>query len=203
MFMRNVCFLVATFSSIQAAYAQQPQTDAIPGYRHTVAKSRFFAGESLARVKPVEENGFVKYQGINGVLATDEKTGLTLAVQSARQDKASRTPLKSVDSVSLLNPEEHNKRVLDYFIQSGLPRDQVALVHANTYLSASGPTSKAISMQPRVDGYASIVSRKAGEFVVADSIAWARDERAGTRSQRMGLLASNPLESDRRRAPSQ
>lgn len=182
MLLRNLCILgcilAAIFASMRAGYTQQVQSDVVPGYRHTVAKSRFFAGESLARLKPVEQNGFVKYQGTNGVLAIDERTGLTFAVQSTSQDKASRTPL-SVDSISLLNPEEHNNRVVDYFVQAGLPRDQVGQVHANTYLSASGPTSKAISIQPRVDGYASIVSRKAGDFIVADSTAWARMDAKG------------------------
>src|SRR5258706_5372813 len=85
MFLRQLCILVAILSSMQAAYAQQVQADEIPGYRHTAAKSRFFAGERLARLKPVEENGFVKYRGINGVIATDERTGLTLPGPSASQ----------------------------------------------------------------------------------------------------------------------
>lgn len=178
MCIRSSLFLV-TFLSMQALCAQQPLADPVPGYRHTAAKSRFFAGESPARVKRVEENGFVKYQGINGVLAIDEVTGLTVAVQSNSHNKASRLSNTAVDSTSLLEPEEHNKRVLDYFVHAGLPRNQVAEMHANTYLSASGPTSKAISLQPRVDGYASILSRKAGDFIVPDSVAWARMNMKG------------------------
>ena len=118
------------------------------------------------------------------MLAIDKRTGLTVAVQSGSQEKAAGTTLKSADATSLLSSGEHNKRVLDYFVQAGLPRDQVAEVHANTYLSASGPTSKASAIQPRVDGYASIVSRKAGDFVVVDSSAWAMmDARARVLSE--------------------
>lgn len=179
MCIRSASLLLGVFFTVQAVYAQQPDTDTIPGYRHTAMKSRFFEGESLARIKTVQENGFVRYQGVNGVLATDERTGLTLAVQSDSADKASHASTKSGDSVSLPDPDKHNQRVLDYFIRSGLPQDQVADIHANTYLSASGPTSKAIFVQPRVDGYASIVSRKAGDFIVVDSVAWARMDGKG------------------------
>lgn len=170
----HLWFLLAGVFAIKPVLAQQPSTDIVPGYRHSAASSRFFAGENFARIKPVEEHGFVKYKGRNGVLAIDEKTGLTLAVQSASQDKASRTPVKAVDAVSMRDPDKQNKMVLAYFIKAGLPRAQVADVHANTYLSASGPTSRAMLVQPRVDGYASIVTRKAGDFIVADSVAWAR-----------------------------
>jgi hypothetical protein len=79
----------------------------------------------------------------------------------------------------VLDPDDHNRRVVDYFVRAGLPRDQVAVVHANTYLSASGPTSKATSIEPRVDGYATIVSRQAGGFDVVDSVAWARIDGKG------------------------
>jgi hypothetical protein len=170
----HLSFLLLALFAIGPALAQQPSSDVVPGYRHSAASSRFFASESFARIKPVEEHGFVKYQGREGVLAIDEKTGLALAVPSASQDKASRTPVKADDAVSMLDPDKQNEMVLDYFVKAGLPRSQVADVHANTYLSASGPTSGAMSVQPRVDGYASIVTRKAGNFIVVDSVAWAR-----------------------------
>ena len=173
------CIAVAILVSMRAGYTRQAQADGIPGYRHVPEKSRFFAGESLARIKPAEENGFLKYRGANGVLAMDLKTGLTFAVQSISQDKSSRTPLPSAPPTPVPNAEEHNKRVVDYFVQSGLPRDQIGQVHANTYLSASGPTSQASFVQPRVDGYASILSRKAADFIVVDSTAWARMDAKG------------------------
>ena len=179
MFNRTVCLTVALFASLPSSYAQQPDASEIPGYRHTVEKSRFFAGESVARTKVVEENGFTKYQGRNGVLAIDQKTGLALAVRSDGADKASRVPASAGASTAVLDPDEHNKRVVNYFVRAGLPRDQVGVVHANTYLSASGPTSKAASIEPRVDGYATIVSRKAGGFDVVDSVAWARIDGKG------------------------
>jgi hypothetical protein len=179
MFNRTLCLSIALLVSAQPSYAQQPDASEVPGYRHTVEKSRFFAGESVARMKVVEENGFTKYQGRDGVLAIDQKTGLALALRSDGGDKASRVPATARASPPVLDPDEHNKRVVDYFVRAGLPRDQVSVVHANTYLSASGPTSKASSIEPRVDGYATIVSRKAGGFDVVDSVAWARIDGKG------------------------
>jgi hypothetical protein len=170
--------LLLAACAIQSADAQQPAADAVPGYRHTAQKSRFFAGENLARIESITENDLVKYRGAGGVLVTDEKTGLTMAVQSASQDKAAPAA-KTRKPAAPLDPDMHNRRVLDYFLQAGLPRDQIERAHANTYLSASGPASKAISVQPRVDGYATIVSRKADQYRVVDSVAWARMDEKG------------------------
>lgn len=177
MIKRLLCLVLAA-CAMQSAGAQQSPADPIPGYRHTAEKSRFFAGENVARIERITENDLVKYRGAGGVLVTDEKTGLTMAAQSASQDKAAPA-VKQRKPAPPLDPDMHNRRVLDYFMQAGLPRDQVERAHANTYLSASGPTSKAISVQPRVDGYATIVSRKAAQYRVVDSVAWARMDEKG------------------------
>ena len=171
-------WLLLAACAIQPAGAQPPASDAIPGYRHTVEQSRFFAGEQHARIERIAENDLVKYRGAGGVLVTDEKTGLTMAVQSGTRDKAA-APVKLRKPAPPMDPDVHNRRVLDYFMQAGLPRDQVERTHANTYLSASGPASKAISVQPHVDGYATIVSRKAAGYRVVDSVAWARMDEKG------------------------
>ena len=173
------CVSTAIVVSMWAGHTSQAQADGIPGYRHSAEKSRFLAGESLARITPVEENGFLKYRAANGVLAMDQRTGLTFAVQSISQDKSSRARLASGPSMPVPNAEEHNRRVVDYFLQSGVPRDQLGGVHANTYLSSAGPTNQASFMRPRVDGYASILSRNAAGFVVVDSTAWARMDAKG------------------------
>lgn len=175
---KRLLWLLLAACAIQSAGAQQSAADAVPGYRHTAEKSRFFAGENRARIERIAENDLVKYRGSGGVLVTDEKTGLTMAVQSASQDKAA-PPVKLRKPAPPPDPDMHNRRVLDYFMQAGLPRDQIERAHANTYLSASGPAGKAVSVQPRVDGYATIVSRKAAEYRVVDSVAWARMDEKG------------------------
>jgi hypothetical protein len=170
--------VAAVAASVCTRPVPPADTEGAPGYLHTAEKSRFFPDAERARLQAVDARGFATYRGADGVLVTDARTGLTFAVPSNSRDKASAAASVS-DVVAPLSAAEHDRRVLDYFVQAGLPRDQVDHVHANTYLSASGPTSRATAIQPRVDGYASIVSRQVGGFLVVDSTAWARMDADG------------------------
>lgn len=98
-----------------------------------------------------------------------------MAVPSDSRDKSSNAAGAAGEEVSMRDPDKHNRMAVSYFVGGGLPRAQVGHVHANTYLSASGPADMPVAqMQPRVDGYASIVTRKVDRFAVADSVAWVR-----------------------------
>lgn len=166
---------LAVLVAIVPAAAQQRDDASVPGYRHSAANSRFLTSESVARQRPVVENGFVKYQDRMGVFAIDPRSGLAMAVPSDSRDKSSNVAGAAGEEVSMRDPDKHNRMAVSYFVGGGLPRAQVGQVHANTYLSASGPADMPVAqMQPRVDGYASIVTRKVDRFAVADSVAWVR-----------------------------
>jgi hypothetical protein len=150
------------------------------GYQHSIERSRFVTGSSVDQLRPIEEFGFSKVVGPNGVFATNLRNGLVIATQNDGMDKSEALPQRDeARAEHLLNPDKHNAMVMDYFIAAGIPRDQVGGIHANTYLSASGAGEDA-ARRVKVDGYASVLERAVGgKFPVADSIAWARLDNDG------------------------
>jgi hypothetical protein len=105
---------------------------------------------------------------------------LVIAVQSGGSDK-SEVKAGAVETKTgyVMDPDKHNKQVLDYFTAAGVPKDQIGGVHANTYLSSSGSTEDVRPAPPKVDGYASVLDRKIEEYAVVDSVAWARMNEQG------------------------
>src|SRR5215471_9345633 len=87
--MRERPFSVAILASAiwaGSAIAQTPSPGLVPsdqggalGYMHSLDRSRFAIGKELRRV---EENGYSKVVGANGVFAIDLQTGLATASQS-------------------------------------------------------------------------------------------------------------------------
>jgi hypothetical protein len=167
-----------------SAIAQSPSPGLIAtdvggavGYQHGLAVSRFATGADLRRV---EEHGFSKVIGPDGVFATNLRNGLTLAVQSGGSDKgASRAGNVEATGGYVKDPDKHNRQVVDYFLAAGVPKDQVGGVHATTYLSSSGSLKDTQPAPPKIDGYASVLERKIDNYVVVDSVAWARMNEQG------------------------
>jgi hypothetical protein len=144
------------------------------GYQHSIERSRFVPERSDEQPRMVEEFGFSKVVGSIGVVATNLRNGLVIATQNDGIDKASPPHQVKAKAEYLLSPDKHNAMVMEYLIATGIPRDQVGGIHANTYLSGGGVGEDAASV-PRVDGYASVLERVVGDkFLVAESIAWAR-----------------------------
>jgi hypothetical protein len=162
--------------------AISPDKGGAPGYQHAIERSRFATGGNLDQsYRPVEEFGFLKIVGPKGVFATNLRNGLVIALQSDSTNKGRPQPEQDgTKAGKILGPDEHNKMVVDYFVSSGVPRDQVGGIHANTYLSASGSKDNPQLSPPKVDGYASIIERRLnGKFFVAESVAWARLDNDG------------------------
>jgi hypothetical protein len=150
------------------------------GYQHSFERSRFLSRRQDAETRRLDEHGFAKVVGPEGIFAVDQRNGLVVAVQSGSANKgearaddaASKTPY-------VMDPDKHNEQIIDYFVTAGIPREQVGGVHANTYLSASGSTKDEKPPVMKVDGYASVLERKIEKYAVPDSVAWARMDEQG------------------------
>ena len=150
------------------------------GYQHSVERSRFVTGSTVDQMRPIEEYGFLKVVGPNGVFATNLRNGLTIATQNEEMDKSDTNEATHESKYApLLDPEKQNAMVMEYFVAAGIPREQVGGVHANTDISAVGAGDDIMSATVRVDGYTSILERVAGGFPVPESIAWARLDNEG------------------------
>jgi hypothetical protein len=185
----RICFHVAIVLSIAcvgSARAQSPSAGLITsddggasGYQHSLERSRFRTGAGAAEVRRLEEHGFAKMVGTEGVFATDLRNGLVVAVQSRSANKGEPRAADAVSITNVMDPNRHNEQVVEYFVAAGIPRDQVGGIHANTYLSSSGSTKEERAPVPKVEGYASILERKIEQYAVVDSIAWARMTEQG------------------------
>lgn len=151
------------------------------GYQHSIERSRFITGGSVDQRRLIEEFGFSKVVGPNGVFATNLRNGLVIATQNAGGDKSGAGPQQDYKKAEhMLDPNKQNTMVMDYFVAAGIPRDQVGGIQALTSLSASGRAEDAASLRLKVDGYCSVLERVvAGKFPVADSIAWASLDNQG------------------------
>jgi hypothetical protein len=187
----RVCsFRVSLFLSAAcatSAIAQSPSPGIIatdeggaPGYQHSMERSRFVTGTTGAALRRVEEHGFSKVVGPDGVFATNLRNGFVMAVQNGGSDKG-EAKAGDVEPKAgyVMDPDKHNQQVVDYFLSSGVQKDQIGGVHATTYLSASGSRKDAQAARPKIDGYASVLERKIENFPVVDSVAWARMNEQG------------------------
>ena len=150
------------------------------GYQHGVERTRFAAGRLNEQTRTVEEFGFSKVLGANGVIATNLRNGLVIATQNSATDKNTASTLQErANSSYPFSPEKHNEMVIEYFVAAGIPKEQIGGIHANTYLSGGGKVSNSATVR-KVDGYASVLKRVVGNnFLVAESIAWARLDSEG------------------------
>lgn len=170
-----------------SAIAQSPSPGLIAtdkggatGYQHNLERSRFVIGTTDAKLRHVEEYGFSKVVGSDGVFATNRQNGLTIAVQSDSSDKGDvKVGRKEAKAGYVMNPDKHNEQVVNYFVAAGVPKDQIGGVHATTYLSSSGSAKDARPAPPKVDGYASVLERKIEKYSVVDSVVWARMNEQG------------------------
>jgi len=145
------------------------------GYQHSLDRSRFVTGTTEAKLLHVEEYGFAKVVGPDGVFATNLRNGLVVAVQSGGSDKGSNGNAADAKATGYVrDPDRHNQQVIEYFLAAGVPKDQIGGVHATTYLSSSGSARETRPAPPKIDGYASVIERKVEKYPVVDSVAWAR-----------------------------
>jgi len=175
-------FLTAGSLAAQTIQGVLPSDDGgAAGYQHSVERSRFVTGSTIEQLRPIEEYGFSKIVGRDGVFATNLRNGLVIATLNDGADKgAAPAPQQAAAEEYRLTPDKHNAMVMDYFIAAGIPRSQIGGIQATTFLSATSATKDAGAPKPKVDGYASVLQRVVGgKFPVAESVAWARLDNDG------------------------
>lgn len=145
-------------------------TATIPGYRHTLDKSRFATGQPITSIS---EGRFAGVRGPEGGFSTKVSNGLTMG-------------LSSFDSQALKEPEmfklakDHNDHVLNYFVAAGLPKDQVGVVRATDMGSGDGLLSEEVATKDALhEAYYSVVTRQIEGIPVEESYAWARFNKKG------------------------
>jgi hypothetical protein len=136
-----------------------------PGYQHGIEHSKFSVG---AGPRYVNELGFLKVVGSQGVFAVDAANGLVVAIANAGAGLEAQKPWFTQSS------DRHNQLVLNYFVAAGIAKDQVSAVRATTSLASGGNDKQAHALPSMVVGYQSILDRKVGDLPVIDSVAWAR-----------------------------
>jgi hypothetical protein len=152
-----------------------PDDGGAPGYQHSIERSRFMLdGTARIAARRVEENGFSKAIGENGVVAVDRRNGLFIAMENGGGDKP-----QLEGKASVMDPDRHNEQVAEYFRGAGVPKEQIGGVHATTYLSSHGSVNDERPAPPKIDGYASVLERKIDGVPVVDSVAWARLNERG------------------------
>jgi hypothetical protein len=156
-----------------------PDDGGAPGYQHSIERSRFVLGGTASiAARRVEENGFSKAIGENGVVAVDRRNGLFIAVENGGGDKEKAAP-QLEGKAPVMDPDRHNGQVAEYFRGAGVPKEQIGGVHATTYLSSHGSVKDERPAAPKIDGYASVLERKIDGVPVVDSVAWARLNERG------------------------
>jgi hypothetical protein len=120
----------------------------------------------------VNAAGWSKQVGSEGAFATSLHNGVVLALPNAHAQLGRK-------SEYVTDPDKHNDEVLKYFVAAGIPRDQVAGVHAMTLLSSTGRRGEARASAPKIDGYISVLERRIGDYKVPDSVAWAQMDKEG------------------------
>jgi hypothetical protein len=141
----------------------RPLSAAIVGYGHTFAHSLFKPGDPLSQISDL---GFSKIVGTNGVFATDETNGWVLATPNGGAPSTQRPPYSG-------DADDHNSKVLAYFLSAGIPQDQIGGVNVHTMMQG-GINATGERTADRLLGYYSLLTREINGILVAESTAWAR-----------------------------
>lgn len=142
--------------------SQQLSEPSHAGYSHKLADSLFELGPN------VKESVVVTTNVVAGDYGTFSTWPLGLTVALANKDApALSRPLLTTD------PDAHNARVRDYFVNGGLPEDQIATVNVHTTMSGGGPASEVDSSKPKLEWYTSVISRQIAGIPIFESVAWA------------------------------
>lgn len=146
--------------------ASSAASQIITGYQHDLLHSRFPLGPDPIRD---DSQDLMRYVGSEGVFAVWKNGGGSLAIPNGNSPILQAEPLTHVEEV-------HNQRVLEYFLQAGLPKEQVHEVLVSTWNSnveSANSPSDAQSL-PKFRAFYSQITRKLGEIPVVGSFAWAR-----------------------------
>lgn len=132
------------------------------GFVHDPVHSKSPRGDQVVRAIVAGVAG-ERISGSEGVFHWDER-GFSTYVPSSGSSAGKRPPLAPTQA--------HESAVLDYFMQSGLPSQQVGEMSTHTIMEATGYGSTERSR--KLTGYVTVVGRRIGGIRVADSHAWAQ-----------------------------
>jgi hypothetical protein len=159
------CSQSTTPDGAQARISEQAlATDTVPGYTHTLPRSRFALGGNRSEKTEV---GLQKTIGDNGVFATLVTSGWTMAIPNGNAPTRLVAPLSASADV-------HNQAVKDYFASCGIPLSQIGSVvaHGSVY-GTMGPQDTSGPPPMHFANYSSVLSRSVDGVPIADSFAWA------------------------------
>jgi hypothetical protein len=134
----------------------------VSGYGHTFERSLFKPGGSVSSISHM---GFAKFVGSDGVFATDEVNGWVLATPNAGSPLTTRPPFS-------VNADDHNAKVLAYFLGAGIPKDQIRNVDVHAEMHG-GMSATGVRTKDQLVGFCSILNRAINGFLVAESTAYA------------------------------
>jgi hypothetical protein len=155
-------------SSIATAQSGQSSSAPAPGYVHDLGRSRFKIGQD-AKVE-LDSPQFRRWRGSLGAWATDPTNNWSMGLLDA---SAPTGPY-------ILDESVHSARVKQYFIDAGLPADQVRDVRATFEGFSGGLTDGAAASSPiRLHSINSILTRSVKGVPVIESVAWAKMTTAG------------------------
>jgi hypothetical protein len=137
------------------------------GYQHGVTRSGFIQNASSS----TEQHGYVKSTSKEGTLAANRQDGSTFAIPSAHAENLRLPPYGN-------SVEEHDAFVKNYFLERGLPADQIGGVRGMTMLEATGAVGTT-PVVPRIIAYYTVIQRAVDGIQVPDSFAWARVNSRG------------------------
>jgi hypothetical protein len=136
------------------------------GYVHALERSKFsIGGKAVSRA----EFGMQKSMGDQGVFAT-LPTGLTLGMPNADATARQKAPYPG-------GADAQNKAVRAYFVDAGLPADQISEVVPFAAMHSEGAVAdglKGAMGNAKLGYYFSVLRRHVDGIPVADSLAWAR-----------------------------
>lgn len=152
----------ATCRHIVERFLGQP---AAPGRTGTgvFERSALVIGEGQTRKS---EFGFEKVEGDDGAFVTTSATGMVLAMLDADSPRRARFGWTS-------GPDDHNRRIRDYFVACGLPSEQIAYISAHATV---GGAAQEGGDPPQMDlaSYTTSISRAIDGIPVYESYAWGR-----------------------------
>lgn len=139
-------------------------------YVHAVARSRFDVGPG-ARIEA--EGPISRVVGDNGVFATDQVTGATLAIRNA-------VPAKNYPKGLTNDPTSHSAAVKSYLLAAGIPANEVSGTHVTTTMAGGGPVASGVQpLQSQLLWYTTHLERSLGGVPVEGSFAYAALDTAG------------------------
>lgn len=142
-----VLFAASLLALACGSEVEEPASQEWKGYLHTADKTGFPLGTDF---ETVEEAGYLKLIGDNGVFAIDQTNGSAMASPDANAPVLQQPPLGPA--------EVHGARARSYFEAAGIVASQIGGVQTN---AGSG-------------AYYSLLERAVDGIAIADSVAWVR-----------------------------